>query len=61
VHVWLPKAHVEAPVEGSMILAGVLLKIGGYGIIKFLPLIIHIKKNMKKLLSVLRDNRSSNY
>ena len=32
VHLWLPKAHAEAPVAGSMILAGVLLKLGGYGL-----------------------------
>nr|YP_009651005.1 NADH dehydrogenase subunit 4 [Macropsis notata]AOW43947.1 NADH dehydrogenase subunit 4 [Macropsis notata] len=34
VHFWLPSAHVQAPVSGSMILAGVLLKIGGYGLIR---------------------------
>nr|WOW99004.1 NADH dehydrogenase subunit 4 [Oecleopsis sp.] len=33
-HFWLPKAHVEAPVSGSMILAGVMLSLGGYGFIR---------------------------
>lgn len=42
VHLWLPKAHVEAPIAGSMILAGIILKLGGYGLIRLIVLFIEI-------------------
>nr|URX53624.1 NADH dehydrogenase subunit 4 [Postelectrotermes sp. 1 AB-2022a]URX53676.1 NADH dehydrogenase subunit 4 [Postelectrotermes sp. 1 AB-2022a]URX53741.1 NADH dehydrogenase subunit 4 [Postelectrotermes sp. 1 AB-2022a] len=44
VHLWLPKAHVEAPVSGSMILAGVLLKLGGYGLLRVFPILVNFFK-----------------
>nr|YP_010626189.1 NADH dehydrogenase subunit 4 [Problepsis superans]WBK14688.1 NADH dehydrogenase subunit 4 [Problepsis superans] len=44
-HLWLPKAHVEAPVSGSMILAGIMLKLGGYGLIRLMIMLQQI--NMK--------------
>lgn len=41
-HIWLPKAHVEAPLVGSIILAGVILKLGSYGLIRSLRIILNL-------------------
>ena len=53
-HIWLPLAHVEAPVAGSVILAGVLLKLGGYGFLRFSwPLLPNASEYFSPLIQTL--------
>nr|YP_009988610.1 NADH dehydrogenase subunit 4 [Chromis notata]QNM39922.1 NADH dehydrogenase subunit 4 [Chromis notata] len=52
-HLWLPKAHVEAPIAGSMILAAVLLKLGGYGMMRVMIMLEPLTKELSYPFIVL--------
>nr|YP_010872772.1 NADH dehydrogenase subunit 4 [Laemobothrion maximum]WGU50336.1 NADH dehydrogenase subunit 4 [Laemobothrion maximum] len=53
-HIWLPKAHVEAPMEGSIMLASILLKMSGYGMMRFMKFLnLGMTKNYLIMLSAI--------
>nr|AHA52520.1 NADH dehydrogenase subunit 4 [Eumacrocentrus sp. QL-2013] len=53
IHLWLPKAHVESPISGSMILAGIMLKLGSYGMFRLMPIFPLMFLNLNYLILMI--------
>lgn len=54
VHLWLPKAHVEAPISGSIILAGIILKLGGYGLLRVIIFLQEVNLKLNYIWIIIR-------
>nr|QWK41509.1 NADH dehydrogenase subunit 4 [Fopius arisanus] len=53
LHLWLPKAHVEAPISGSMILAGIMLKLGSYGLYRSMMILPNLMMKFNKMMILI--------
>nr|YP_010277793.1 NADH dehydrogenase subunit 4 [Chelonus formosanus]UHY94334.1 NADH dehydrogenase subunit 4 [Chelonus formosanus] len=53
LHLWLPKAHVESPISGSMILAGIMLKLGSFGMMRFIYMFMYMYNKFNLIFMIM--------